>query len=403
MTAETGWRPLTWVCALVALAVLNLPARADVVVTEVKGLPFGASTRVYGLNLSGRVVGEADTAFGMSHAIFANPPGDAIDLGTLPMGFSSRASAINASGMIVGRSQAFEPGSGFVTQAFLSRDGGAPVSLGSLPGSRFSEANAINVHGVVAGTAQTAAGLSRAVRWVGTGKPTDLFSVVTKLGKFNPAGASEAFGINAKGWIVGRAETLAGITRAFLFKPKGQNGGTVADLGGLFDGGASEARAINGKGQVTGAASALFGGSHAFYYDAHVGLVDIHTPGRAGSSIGLGLNGMGQVVGRLDLPGLGSRAFLWSSGTGMLDLNGLIDRSLGWTLTEATGINNAGQIIGNGTFRGRTRGFVISVRADEYRISAAGAVPEPSSLWLLAGAGATGAAVWIARRRGRAR
>ena len=44
----------------------------------------------------------------------------------------------------------------------------------------------------------------------------------------------------------------------------------------------------------------------------------------------------------------------------MLDLNNLIAPSSGWILNTANGINDAGQIVGNGTINGYTRGFLLT-------------------------------------------
>ena len=44
----------------------------------------------------------------------------------------------------------------------------------------------------------------------------------------------------------------------------------------------------------------------------------------------------------------------------MKDLNKLIPAHSGWILTEASGINDAGQIVGSGTFHGAQRGFVLN-------------------------------------------
>lgn len=56
------------------------------------------------------------------------------------------------------------------------------------------------------------------------------------------------------------------------------------------------------------------------------------------------------------------RAFVWDSATRVLwDLNGLVvNLPAGWTLTEAHGINDLGQIVGQGTYNGATRGFVLT-------------------------------------------
>jgi hypothetical protein len=76
-------------------------------------------------------------------------------------------------------------------------------------------------------------------------------------------------------------------------------------------------------------------------------------------------------------------AFIYD--TQMRDLNTLIPPGSGWFLSSATGINDAGQITGTGSFGGPTHAFLLTPVA----------VPEPGSLLLL-GAAAAGWA-WRAR------
>jgi probable HAF family extracellular repeat protein len=55
---------------------------------------------------------------------------------------------------------------------------------------------------------------------------------------------------------------------------------------------------------------------------------------------------MGQIVGYSDTPS-GQDAFLYTDGQ-MVDLNNLIDPSSGWSIVEADGINDDGQIVATG-------------------------------------------------------
>lgn len=55
----------------------------------------------------------------------------------------------------------------------------------------------------------------------------------------------------------------------------------------------------------------------------------------------------------------GERACIWKQGAAS-DLQSAAVNSEGWILSEAVGINNAGQIVGNGTLNGRRRGFVLT-------------------------------------------
>jgi probable HAF family extracellular repeat protein len=69
-----------------------------------------------------------------------------------------------------------------------------------------------------------------------------------------------------------------------------------------------------------------------------------------------GINASGQVVGSATTTANESHAFLYSGGV-MYDLNKLIPAGSGWILQEATAINDAGQIVGNGRYNGASRAF----------------------------------------------
>ena len=57
-------------------------------------------------------------------------------------------------------------------------------------------------------------------------------------------------------------------------------------------------------------------------------------------------------------------AFLWTgnvfNGGTMVDLNSRIDANAGWELTRARAINNKGQIVANGFYKGRYRAFLLT-------------------------------------------
>jgi probable HAF family extracellular repeat protein len=74
------------------------------------------------------------------------------------------------------------------------------------------------------------------------------------------------------------------------------------------------------------------------------------------------INDAGQIVGH---SGSGpqccwrDRAVIWT-GSVIADLNDLIPPDSGWVLTMATGINDAGQIVGQGTIGGQTHAFLLT-------------------------------------------
>jgi probable HAF family extracellular repeat protein len=173
---------------------------------------------------------------------------------------------------------------------------------------------------------------------------------ITDLGTLGGR-SSEALGINARGQIVGWADTSAkdeyGILRhhAFLWA-----NGHMRDLGTL-GGPQSEAVAINGSGQVVGWADtdAKGGVYHAFLWEnGH--MRDLGTFGGPQSEA-VAINASGQVVGFTDTgrtyqaSGSGTRvyekhAFLWEKGR-MRDLG-----TLGGRESAATAINGKGLVVG---------------------------------------------------------
>lgn len=353
-------------------------------VYDLGALQFGTASRAYAINEQRKIAGEGDSSMGGFRALVGDAISPPTSLGTLPGGFTSQGLGINNQGKVVGKSQAFLPGVGLTTRAFISGDsGGGLIDLGTLSGS-WSEANAISNSGYVAGTSRNAQGVMRAVRWDSTG-------IIRDVGGLSAFGASVGLDVNDAGLVVGWAETASGQRRAYRTGPDG----ALQDLGSLLAHGWSEAHGINVHGVVTGTSQTSSGSNHAFYYNNQLGMVDIHKPGLGGASIGLDINDFGVIVGRIDFAGT-SRAFVWNAAAGMLDLNTLIAPDAGWLLHSATAINNAGDIVGFGVFNGRTRGFLIKGGGGPATVT-----PEPSTLVLFA----TGALLCLGvrqlRQRGR--
>lgn len=142
--------------------------------------------------------------------------------------------------------------------------------------------------------------------------------------------------------------------------------------------------AINESGDVAGSytppgANPQFA-SHAFLYAKGV-FTDI--AGWGGLASGRGVNDSDQVVGYSSLAyGVPPfHAFLYDGS--IHDLNGLVDPGSGWLLEKSFGINDAGEIIGTGTFMGQAnQGFLLTP------------IPEPGSVAAL-----IGMAALLGRRR----
>jgi probable HAF family extracellular repeat protein len=178
---------------------------------------------------------------------------------------------------------------------------------------------------------------------------------MTNLGTLpGQAAGSIARGINASGQIVGTAGNYA-----FLY----QNG-VMTNLGSL--GLSSDAYGINKAGQVVGQSNLNSSTAHAFLY-ANGSMIDLGALKPGEQSVAFAINNGGYIVGEC-----GPDAFLYANGS-MKDLNNLIPAGTGWTLNNASGINDIGQITGWGTIKGETHAFLLDPVST---------VPEPSSVVL---------------------
>jgi probable HAF family extracellular repeat protein len=240
--------------------------------------------------------------------------------------------------------------SGFVdAQSFRSTPGASTDSLGLLPGSDYFTANGINDAGAVVGSATISFG-SRQCRPNTPSAPpsgTCLISTIhaiiwTKSGGQRDLGtlpgdtASEAFGINNSGAVVGYSSGPQG-TRAVLWTPQGE----VKNLGTLPLGGFSKAFAISNTGIIVGSSRSP-AGTHAVLWHPAKGIQDLGTlPGDI-SSEAFAVNNIGIVVGYSKGPA-GTHAFLWKSETGMKRLPPL----LGSNVSRAMSINDNGEVVGH--------------------------------------------------------
>jgi probable HAF family extracellular repeat protein len=81
------------------------------------------------------------------------------------------------------------------------------------------------------------------------------------------------------------------------------------------------------------------------------------------NSYGIGVTPAGHVVGASEVPAEVSNythAFLYTDGGGMVDLNTRIDPLSGWELLDADGVNDAGQITGQGLINDEYHAFLLT-------------------------------------------
>ena len=346
MPIRNSLRALLFGSALAASA----PALAGPLYT-ITALPAG--TNPTGINSVGQIVGDMSSATGLRRA-FVWSSGALVQFGTLG-GDDSTGTAINDSGRATGyASDAHGNAHAFVTS-------GAGISGLNLFGAgRPSFGRAINSAGEVAGLYYAADGTVRAFLHSG-GVDIDIGSLG---GNFTSAG-----GINAAGHVVGFAaldDSSPWLSHAFLYAD-----GVMRDLGTMAGASLSEATAINDFDHITGHGW-VFGSHHAFLYLDGV-MNDLGTLGGR-TSFAYDINNHDQVVGNSqDASDFEHFAYLYSAGV-MTNLNALIDPASGWTLYNATGINDSGQIAAYGCREGECGGVLLELDP--------ALVPEPSSVAL---------------------
>jgi probable HAF family extracellular repeat protein len=335
-------------CGAVALSGCGGAQHSAYTITDL-GVPdnFGDYVQSIAINSSGKAL-VISSSGGNPEALLTNSMvwsnGSAINLPSLG-GYFNAAAAMNDQGMVVGVADTADQSGGSI-RPYLWQNG-TITDLSTAAGTIYPAA--VNNSGWIVGTTYPAWGHAALLR---NGQVTDL-SVT--LG----TSSSNAVGINDNGDIVGNTYTdsnLGPLPSAYLLKA-----GQVTRLVSL-GGPNSSAAAINRNGQIVGSAnkpdSDGNGGylSHAVLW--HNGTVtDLGTLGGA-SSHANGLNSLGHVVGE-SATSNGSSAFVYRDGK-MLDLNTLIPSNSGWVIWSARGINDSGQIVGQGIFGGNIRAFLLS-------------------------------------------
>ncbi|MGA3107346.1 MAG: Ig-like domain repeat protein [Terriglobales bacterium] len=260
----------------------------------------GDDSAAFGINASGQVVGQANSAPGAPDQAFLwSASTGMVDLGNLG-GPSSVANAINASGEAAGQS---DLSSGF-TNGFFWTNGGGLQSIGILQGGQQSGANAINSSGEIAGWANVNSN-DDAVVWTSEGGLVNL-GITAKCG-------ATAFGINDSAEVVGWFNNSAGCTFT----------------------------------------------SHGFSWTESIGFKDLGVLPGAQYSFAYSVNSSGQIVGTGNTSTPSTTALLWTSDGKLQDLNTLIPSKSARTLVSANAINYAGQIVADATAKNGKGSYAV--------------------------------------------
>jgi probable HAF family extracellular repeat protein len=297
-------------------------------------------------------------------------------------GSSSGANSINNRNWASGVSSL---SSSSYIHAALWENGGAPTDLGTLGGPNSAvEWPVKNDHGLISGIAETSAAQHLGEVWScaeaffpqpPSGHICRGFAWQNqRMSKLPTLGGNNGFaaGANNHGEIVGWAETrkhdstctspqVLGF-EAVIYEPWGRR--KIQELRpyhGDKDGAATE---INDRDQAVGISGACdqavgrFTAKHAVMWD-HGKIVNLGSLGGVAWNTPMAINEHGDVVGFADLPGDQNGtpnpvAFLWTKNGGMQNLGTLP----GDTNSEAYGINDLGQVVGESFTTSSARAFI---------------------------------------------
>ena len=353
-------RALALITALFAAA----PAHAATYTIQDLGTLGGTYGYAYGINDSGQTAGFATVTNDLAERAFRTTGTGQItitSLGTLG-GSYSYAYGINDSGQTVGYAATNYDAT---EHAFRTAANGPINTFGtdlSTLGGSYSRAYGINTFGQTVGYAALPLdSAAHAFRTTATGLISTPGADLGTLG----GTYSRASGINTSGQTVGYAATSGDLEEhAFRTTTTGLISTPGADLGTL-GGTYSYANGINASGQTVGYATIAGNVVYHAFRTTATGLVstagaDLGTLGGS-YSYAYGINTSGQTVGESTLTGdlITHASFVDATGS-MVDLNTVIYAGSGWELNSAGGINDAGQIVGNGVIGGLAHAFRLS-------------------------------------------
>jgi probable HAF family extracellular repeat protein len=190
---------------------------------------------------------------------------------------------------------------------------------------------------------------------------------VRQLAPLDGDSVAWAFGINNRGQVVGASGVCANTSPPpYVSSPHAvlwERDGTPIDLGSL-GGSSSGASAINNRGDVSGTSATAEGLVRPFLWTPESRtLVQLDPPSGAFpvvvNTCCKTINDRREIVGFMLDADFNSHAFLWKDGV-MVDLNDLIPKDSPWMLQSAAGINDSGQIAGQGLINSEVHAFLAT-------------------------------------------
>jgi probable HAF family extracellular repeat protein len=249
---------------------------------------------------------------------------------TVPAGFTiAEGIALNADGHMIGLATNQD---GSKRQAFTFINGKTEL----LPGEQ-SKATALNDNDEIAGESSLPGkAATNPVLWRKR-KPVDLGACC----------GGTAFALNVHAQVVGESYDSEGRYHAFLWD--NAQGMKTLDTEDDY----SSAVAINKAGHVVVQAF-----PRTYLYEE--GKLNPLLLAPKYPSLPRALNNCDVIVGSYGKHSDDSKAFVWDKARGFLDLNNLVLGLSGWKLEVATSINNRGEIVGWGDFKGaEDQGFLL--------------------------------------------
>jgi probable HAF family extracellular repeat protein len=311
-----------------------------------------------GLNETGTVVGGCGPNTALGETAFAWQNGVLTSLGKLRGAHYSTAHAVNGRGVAVGEGDTGD----FRPHPTMYRNRRVIDIDSSVANGR---AIFVNEAGVVLGNRLK--GFSGTSGW----RPAIWTERPDKPGRFDPivlapypggdAAARHAYatGANQGLQVVGYVQnSLFGQRGAFWDNDPLHTLSLLEPLPGDWQ---SYAWGVNDLGQAVGESYRGFRGSLAVLWldNSSRTVVDLGTLPGDTQSVATAINSRGQVIGVSTAADGSSRPFLWDDGS-MVAVESLLDAGTDWVIQSVTAINDAGEMVGTGRYRGRFRTFLMT-------------------------------------------